>query len=112
EEVAVREGAALGAAGGARGVDDGGDGVRAEGGPAVVQLPGGDAGACGAELRHGPGVDLPDVLEQRQPVAYLADDGLVLRGLGDDGDGTRVAEDPLDLLGGGGLVHRDGDRAR
>jgi hypothetical protein len=45
---------------------------------------------------------------RRQTIGDLGEEGRVFRRLEDDGHGAAVADDPLDLLGGGGLVDRDG----
>jgi len=52
------------------------------------------------------------VVELVEVAAHLGDPGQVHRPLRDDGAGSRVAEDPGDLLGGGRLVDGDGDGTR
>ena len=59
-----------------------------------------------------PRLDPPDVLERRDPVPEPVDELLVGGRLDEAGPRARVAEDPLGLLGRGGLVDRHGDRAR
>ena len=111
QQVAVGQLAALGLAGGARGVDDRGQVVGGAGGPALVHLlvadgPGGLAGAQGVQAVEG-----PDLAQAGQPVAQPVDELSVLAGLGEHRAGGRVAQDPLDLLGRGRLVDRHRDRA-
>ncbi|GFH75430.1 hypothetical protein Sgou_01000 [Streptomyces gougerotii] len=111
EEAAVGQHAALGTARGTRGVDDRrrvvGAGQRAALVDRLVTQP----GPGPLQLRHAAGVQLPDVLQRRQPAAHRLHRGGVPRGLHDAGDGARVAEYPLDLLRRTRLVHRYGDRA-
>ncbi len=112
EEVAVGQHAALGAAGGARGVDDRRRVVGVGEGAALLDLGVGDLRAGGLQRVQRPLLDLPDLAQLRQPVAQRGHGRAVAGALHDDGDGAGVAEDPLDLLGGAGLVHGDGDAAR
>ena len=58
------------------------------------------------------GLDQPRPPHARQPPQHLADRLQVRRGLDHDRLRARVGQYPLHLLGGGGLVHRDRDRAR
>jgi hypothetical protein len=109
QEVPVGEHAALGAAGGAGGVDDRGEVVGPAGGAALLDVHVG----VGAERVQGVeraflGVDGPHVLDLR---AEAFDHRGHLGVLDDDGDGAGVLEDELRLVGGGGLVDGDGDGA-
>ena len=112
-EVAVGEHAALGAPGGAAGVDQRGEGRGRRGGASLLEHLVGDVRA--ESLQHVDGVvlDRPDVLELRQVAGLprLAHAGEVVGALGDDRAGAGVGQDPADLLGGGRLVDRHADRA-
>ena len=113
DEVAVGQLAALRAAGGAGGVDQGREVVRAGRPAACVHLRGGHRRPARRERRHRAG-----------PVALGHDPPDVLRGVLGAGHGRRVPvvlhhdrlrpgvlEDPRDLLGGRRLVDRDGHGA-
>ncbi len=111
EEVAVREGAALGAAGGAGGVDEGGEGVGAQ-----HAAPYGDlgvrhlyAGLC--EPGHVLLVHHPQVAQVGQVRQFGADGGGLGGGLGEQGDGAGVVQDPAGLEDRRGGVDRHGDQA-
>jgi hypothetical protein len=105
EQVEVGDLAALGAAGGARGVDDRGQVRRRASGPALPELLVGDiARVQGQAVRV---VDHPEVVQGGD----RADQVRVRAGLGERGPGPGVGQDPVDLLGRGGLVDRDRDRA-
>ena len=113
DEVAVRQLAALGAAGGARRVDDRRDGSPVEARAPRVELGVGDVTALLAQRVEAAPLDLDDVAQAGQVGPHLVDDGPV-RGRLDDRDvGVGVGEDPLHLLGRGRLVdrHDDGTRA-
>ena len=108
DQVAVGEGAALGATRRARRVDEGAEVVVGDGGDALVDLLLRDPAAEPDQLGDGAVVDDEHVLGVRQPLGHrVVDLALVLRAA-DHGDGAAVADDPLDLVGGRGLV--DGDR--
>ncbi|MDF9872869.1 hypothetical protein OKW18_005007 [Streptomyces pratensis] len=112
EEAAVGQHAALGAAGRARGVDDRRGVVGLGAHHAQVQRLVRHTGARRHELADGTPVDLPDVFQGREPVPHGGDGLRVGATLHDDRDRAGIAEYPLDLLGGAGLVHRHGDGAR
>ena len=105
-EVAVRKHAALGPPGRARGVDDRGERLRVEGRAAALELFVRDAGAGGGEGVECAVVEDPRPRAVREAVGYLVEDLLVLGTLEEHADRVGVAEDPLDLLSGGGLVDR------
>lgn len=110
-EIAVREHAALGAPGGPRGVDDGGDGVGCDRGAMPVHQVLRDPAAVRDERVDGPGVELPQPPKVRQPLDDGPDGhGLVLV-LDDAGGAVGVLEDPVHLLDGGGRVDGHGLRA-
>ena len=112
QEVAVREHAALGAAGRARGVDDRGqvEGRRRRTPGLEVRV--GDVGAEAGQHPHGVVVDRPDVPQLLEVGAHLGDPGQVGRPLGDHGAGPGVAQDVSHLLGRRRLVHGHRHRAR
>ncbi len=110
EQVAVGDLASLGAACGARGVDDRREVSRLARGTVLLELLVGDAGTVRAGDRAVRALDQPDVLDGGD--VGLADRVGVRLRLGERGTGARVAQDPLDLLGRRGLVDRHGDRAR
>ena len=110
-EVAVGEHAALGPPGRAGGVDQGGQVERRGRRTPLLQLLVGDVAAEAAQGVDGVVGDRPDVVEVVEVAADLAHPGQVVGGLGDHGAGAGVAEDPVHLLGRGGLVDRHGDRA-
>ena len=111
QEVLVGQLAALGASGGARGVDDRGQvGRPGRGRPAGDDLIT-DVGARRAQ-RVEVLLDLPQVRQRGHPVPEAADGVPVGGGFDEAGPRARVGEDPFGLLGGGGLVDRHGDGAR
>ena len=110
-EVAMREHAALGSAGRARGVDDRGERLRVQGGAAALELLVGDAGTGGGQGVECTVVEDPGARAVGDAIGNLVEDLLVLRALEEDADRVGVAEDPLDLLGRGGLVDRHDRRA-
>ncbi len=112
EEVAVGERAALGAAGGARGVDQRGQGGRAEHAPADVDLLVGDRGPGLGEPVHVPLLHHPQVPEVGDAVQLGTEGGGLRDGLGDQGDRAGVLEDPAGLEDGGGRIDRDGHQTR
>ena len=111
DEVAVGEDASFGAPGRPGRVDDrrrsGTVTPRAGGGQRVV-------GQVGARLGDGfqAVVQDPRVREIGQLGRDGLDDALVVRRLDEDRHGFGVGEDPPHLLGGGGLVDRDGHGSR
>jgi hypothetical protein len=110
-EVPVRQHAALGLSGGPGRVDEGGQVERRGRRTPLLQLVVGDVLAERGEHVHCVVGDRPDVVELLEPTADLGDPGQVVRSFGDDGTRRGVAQDPLDLLGGRGLVDRNRDRA-
>ena len=110
-EVVVGQLAALGSAGRARGVDDRGHRGPVDSLAAGVELGIADRRACLGQLVQAAALDLPHVLEPGKLVAHLVDDGCVGGRLEDDGDGAGVLQDPVHLLGRGGLVDRHRDTA-
>ncbi len=111
EEVGVGDHASLGLPGGAGGVDEGGDGVRGAGGPAVVDHRVRDAFPGLDQPGHRAGVEFPQVGQPGQVAAFGADEP-GLRGVLDGaGHGPGVLDDPARLEGGGGGVDRYGDQA-
>ena len=111
QEVAVRELAALGPAGGAAGVDQRGQAVGVERRAAGLELAVGHVLAGLGQLVDGVVVDDVDRPQVGRLVAHGLDGGGVLVALDDDGGGAGVGQDPGDLVGAGGLVDRDGDGA-
>ncbi len=106
DEVAVGEHAALGAARGARRVDERGDvGAVGEVAP-PLDLVVGDVRALGDQPVEVAAVHLPGGTDERQLVARLREAGGVLGRLGDDRDRPGVGEVPRDLTGRAGLVDR------
>ena len=110
QQVAVGDLAALGAARGARGVDQRREVVGVHRRPALLQRRVVDARAGVAQGAHRAvgAVDLPDVLELGELLAQVLDDGAVLVGLDDHALGAGVGQAPLDLVGRRGLVDREG----
>ena len=113
QQVAVGDLAALGAARGARGVDQRREVVGVHRRPALLQRRVVDARAGVAQGAHRAvgAVDLPHVLELGELLAQVLDDGAVLVGLDDHALGAGVGQAPLDLVGRRGLVDREGHRA-
>ena len=110
-EVAVGEHAALGPARGSRRVDQRRQVEGGGGGTPLLELLVADVRTEPGEHVDGVVVDRPDVVELVEAGARLGDPGHVRGVLGDDRAGAGVAQDPGDLLRGGGLVDRHGDRA-
>src|SRR6202008_343617 len=110
-QVGVGEDTALGAAGGAGGVADGGRGAGGEPATALGHLLVRDVLAEGGQVGERAGVHLPDPWRGFVGGRAGDDGGGVLRGLGDGVAGTGVPDDPLHLVGGGGGVDRDGHTA-
>ena len=92
------ENAALGPAGGARGVDDGGDRVRGNGRATRLEDLVGDVGAVGLERIDDGVVEHPDARALRDVHGDLVEHLLVLVAFEEHGHRVRVGEDPLDLL--------------
>ena len=111
-EVAVGEHAALGPPGRAGGVDQRREVERRGRRTPLLELLVGDVLAERREDVDGVVGDRPDVVELVEVGAHLGQPGQVVGTLGDHGPGRGVAQDPLDLLGRGGLVDGDRDRAR
>ena len=118
QQVQVAELAALGPAGGPRGVDDGGQVRGLPGCAPPGQFVVADPGAVGGQAVQLRGLalgiralDQPDPFHAGQPGQHLAVGLQVGRGLHDQRAGAGVAQDPFHLLGGGRLVDRHGDRA-
>ena len=65
-----------------------------------------------AELVDRAQAELPHLADQGKVAAHLVEPGGVVGSFDDAGDGTRVLEDPLDLVRGTRLVDRHHDRAR
>ncbi len=105
-EVAVGEHAALGAAGGAGGVDQGCEVQRRRRRTTRLQLVVGEVGADPGEHLDPVVLDRPDVAQLLEVGAHLGDPREVGGALRHHGGGTGVAQDPADLLGRGGLVDR------
>ena len=117
EQVAVGDLAALGAARGARGVDERGEVVGADAGTARLQVGVGDVPAGLLQrVDGGPGpvarLDLPHVHEVGQRPGDLLEGRAVLVGLDDDAASAGVRQAPLVLRGRGGLVDRQAGAAR
>ena len=110
-EVAVGEHAALGPPGGAGGVDQRRQVERRRRRTPLLELLVGDVLAERGEHVDGVVVDRPDVVELVEAGAHLGQPGQVVGALGDHGPGAGVAQDPVDLLGRGGLVDGHRDRA-
>jgi hypothetical protein len=107
----VRQLAALGPAGGATGVDQRGQAVGGERLAAGLELAVGHVLARLCELVDGTVVDHVDRLQVGRLIADRLDGRGVLVTLDDDRRRARVRQDPGDLVGAGGLVDRDRDRA-
>ncbi|GAA3145722.1 hypothetical protein GCM10020001_081010 [Nonomuraea salmonea] len=102
QQVVVRDAAALGPPGGARGVDDGGEVGGGDLLPARLDVGLGDAAGLQRAV-HPP---------QRLELGRGLLDGLLVRvELDERRLGRAVGDDPPDLLDGGGLVDRHGDGA-
>jgi hypothetical protein len=110
-QVAVGQHAALGASGGAGGVDERGDVGGGQGREPLVQDLVAELGAGLGEPGLCALVDDQDVLGGDGVRDRIVDRGLHRGGLQDGGHGTGVGQDPLHLLGRGGLVDRHGDAA-
>ena len=114
QQVAVGDLAALGAARGARGVDEGGEVVGVHPGPALLERGVVHPGTGVTQGRDGTvgTVDLPHVLQIGELLAQVLHDRAVLVGLDDDALRAGVRQAPLDLVGRRRLVDRERDRAR
>lgn len=106
------ERAALGAAGRARGVDEGGERVGAEHATAYGYFRVRDVLAQLGQPLHVPLLEDPHVPQVGDAVAFRAERGRLRHRLRGEGDGSRVLEDPADLEDGGGGVDGDGDQTR
>ena len=112
-EVAVGQLAALGPAGGSRGVDDRGDIVQGRLAAPCFELGVADAGSGRTDLVQAVALELPDMPQGGEPLGggRLPDDVLVVRRFAERGHGAGVAKVPGHLGGGGGLIDRDRDGA-
>ena len=111
DEVRVGEHAALRLAGRSRGVDERRDVGADREVAAALDLLVGHVGARRGELVEVAEVDLPDVADRGEVGVHLVEAREVVGRLEDDRDGAGVAEVPLHLRGGAGLVDRHEHRA-
>jgi hypothetical protein len=100
---------ALGLAGGACGVDEGGEVVSIRQVAAAFDLFVGDAASRGDQLVEVSQVDLPDVLHLGEFGMYLVETGKVVGSFADEGDRSGVADVPLQLGWCGCLVDGNHD---
>src|SRR5690606_26866247 len=110
-QVALGELAAFGTAGGARGVDQGGEVVEAGGGAALLHHRVSHVRAGGDESGEAVAFDLHDAVGFQELCGDSPDSFRVLVVLHEGERASRVAEDPLDLLFGGGVEDGDGHSA-
>lgn len=103
-EVGVGDHTSLGAAGGTRGVDHRGHGVRGDRPAVPVHHLVVETVARREQLRHRVGVELPEPFEPGQPVDHRTDGHGVVLVLHQTGRDLGVVEHPVDLLGGGGGI--------